>query len=287
MQCLFFQLESVLSTASSSHKHACLLQPHDVNVVAAAVRPAVLHALVSPFMFLVNVCRTCSVLSSSSAHILSVCLSPSSQLLAASSQHLRPDQPSTQPNQPDPLSQRPQADRRGNPEVQMNAQGGEILNEEDLNWDWLDWVYTFSRAAILLSIVYFYSSFSRFVMVMMAMLVLYLCVILSLCLSTSARELENLGSYNSVWLFLSAGTRPAGSPSTWRTNSSSPETEPIRTIWRESYKITTYKKWSLSLSIHLSFTKIITAGLMGFLSVTMTVSVAQFSHKSTGFQVIK
>lgn len=58
----------------------------------------------------------------------------------------------------------------------MNAQGGEILNEEELNRDWLDWVYTFSRAAILLSIVYFYSSFSRFIMVMMAMLVLYLWV---------------------------------------------------------------------------------------------------------------
>ncbi|XP_071356638.1 homocysteine-responsive endoplasmic reticulum-resident ubiquitin-like domain member 2 protein isoform X2 [Trachinotus anak] len=95
-------------------------------------------------------------------------------LLAASSQHLRPDQPSTQSSQRDPLSQRPQADHRGNAEVQMNAQGGEILNEDELNWDWLDWVYTFSRAAILLSIVYFYSSFSRFVMVMMAMLVLYL-----------------------------------------------------------------------------------------------------------------
>ncbi|XP_054910060.1 homocysteine-responsive endoplasmic reticulum-resident ubiquitin-like domain member 2 protein [Poeciliopsis prolifica] len=96
------------------------------------------------------------------------------QLLAASSQLLRPDQPSAQSSQSDPLSQRPQAGRHGNPEVQMNAQGGEILNEEELNRDWLDWVYTFSRAAILLSIVYFYSSFSRFVMVMMAMLVLYL-----------------------------------------------------------------------------------------------------------------
>nr|XP_046274614.1 homocysteine-responsive endoplasmic reticulum-resident ubiquitin-like domain member 2 protein [Scatophagus argus] len=95
------------------------------------------------------------------------------QLLAASPQHLRPGQPSTQPDQPDPQSQRPQVGR-GNQEVQMNAQGGEILNEEELNRDWLDWVYTFSRAAILLSIVYFYSSFSRFVMVMMAMLVLYL-----------------------------------------------------------------------------------------------------------------
>ncbi|KAG7501262.1 hypothetical protein JOB18_044054 [Solea senegalensis] len=95
-------------------------------------------------------------------------------LAAASAHHLRPEQPSAQPNQPDPVSQRPQADRRGNPEVQMNAQGGEILNEEELNWDWLDWVYTLSRAVILLSIVYFYSSFSRFVMVVMAMLVLYL-----------------------------------------------------------------------------------------------------------------
>lgn len=94
--------------------------------------------------------------------------------LAASSHHLRSGQPSTQSNQPDPLSQRPQEDRRGNPEVQMNAQGGEILNDDELNRDWLDWVYTFSRAAILLSVVYFYSSFSRFVMVMMAMLVLYL-----------------------------------------------------------------------------------------------------------------
>ncbi|KAF0024328.1 hypothetical protein F2P81_023130 [Scophthalmus maximus] len=99
-----------------------------------------------------------------------------SQLLAAAASytHLGPDQPSAQLHPPDALSQRPQADHRGNPEVQMNAQGGEVLNEEELNWDWLDWVYTFSRAAILLSIVYFYSSFSRFVMVMMAMLVLYL-----------------------------------------------------------------------------------------------------------------
>lgn len=61
-----------------------------------------------------------------------------------------------------------------NENVQMNAQGGPVLNEEDLNRDWLDWVYTFSRAAVLLSIVYFYSSFSRFIMVMGAMLLVYL-----------------------------------------------------------------------------------------------------------------
>lgn len=61
-----------------------------------------------------------------------------------------------------------------NENVQMNAQGGPVLNEDDFNRDWLDWMYTFSRAAILLSIVYFYSSFSRFVMVMGAMLLVYL-----------------------------------------------------------------------------------------------------------------
>lgn len=57
---------------------------------------------------------------------------------------------------------------------QMNAQGGAVQNEDELNRDWLDWLYTVSRAAVLLSIVYFYSSFSRFVMVIGAMLLVYL-----------------------------------------------------------------------------------------------------------------
>ncbi|XP_008329753.1 homocysteine-responsive endoplasmic reticulum-resident ubiquitin-like domain member 2 protein [Cynoglossus semilaevis] len=98
------------------------------------------------------------------------------QMLAAasSSQHLPPQQPSAQYSQSEPVTRRPRANRRVNPEVQLNAQGGEVLNEEELNWDWLDWVYTVSRAAVLLTIVYFYSSFSRFLMVMMVMLVLYL-----------------------------------------------------------------------------------------------------------------
>ncbi|KAG2464889.1 HERP2 protein, partial [Polypterus senegalus] len=61
-----------------------------------------------------------------------------------------------------------------NQNIQMNAQGGPVINDDDLNRDWLDWMYTFSRAAILLSIVYFYSSFSRFIMVMGAMLLVYL-----------------------------------------------------------------------------------------------------------------
>lgn len=96
------------------------------------------------------------------------------QEMAASSHHLRPDLLSAQSGQSDPQNRPPPEQRRGDPDVQMNAQGGEVLNDEEQNRDWLDWVYTVSRAAILLSIVYFYSSFSRFVMVMGAMLLLYL-----------------------------------------------------------------------------------------------------------------
>ncbi|KAJ8000371.1 hypothetical protein DPEC_G00204130 [Dallia pectoralis] len=98
------------------------------------------------------------------------------QMLAAmSAGHFGPDLFSTRPGPSDPLIPPPPDDRRGDPDIQMNAQGGEApLNEDEQNHDWLDWLYTVSRATILLSIIYFYSSFSRFVMVMGAMLLLYL-----------------------------------------------------------------------------------------------------------------
>ncbi|XP_062342710.1 homocysteine-responsive endoplasmic reticulum-resident ubiquitin-like domain member 2 protein [Osmerus eperlanus] len=99
------------------------------------------------------------------------------QAMATSSHHLRPtsDSLSAQPRQSDPPNRPPQEERGvADPDVQMNAQGGEMLNDEEHNRDWLDWVYAVSRAAILLSVVYFYSSFSRFVMVMGAMVLLYL-----------------------------------------------------------------------------------------------------------------
>uniref|UniRef100_F6XX93 HERPUD family member 2 n=1 Tax=Monodelphis domestica TaxID=13616 RepID=F6XX93_MONDO len=60
------------------------------------------------------------------------------------------------------------------PERDGERPGSGRGHDEDLNRDWLDWMYTFFRAIILLSIVYFYSSFSRFVMVMGAMLLVYL-----------------------------------------------------------------------------------------------------------------
>lgn len=91
-----------------------------------------------------------------------------------------PHQPA-QPNEaapPPPLGHNPALNaipenQPANP-IQMNAQGGPVLNDDELNRDWLDWLYTVSRAGILLSIVYFYSSFSRFVMVVVAMLFVYL-----------------------------------------------------------------------------------------------------------------
>ncbi|XP_066525011.1 homocysteine-responsive endoplasmic reticulum-resident ubiquitin-like domain member 2 protein [Hoplias malabaricus] len=82
---------------------------------------------------------------------------------------LRPPQPSSPPPNASPREQQGPVQ-----EDPPNEPGGEGQNEEDLNRDWLDWVYTASRAIILLSIVYFYSSFSRFVMVTGGMLLLYL-----------------------------------------------------------------------------------------------------------------
>lgn len=157
--------------------------PADV-VVAADVRPSLLHAIVSSRSPFQGFSRLLIFTPTSSARPrLSSPSSLSSQAAVAASQPLsaappasassptrQPDPPNegVQPN-PDPLPQNQPADR-----VQMNAQGGAALNDDELNRDWLDWLYTVSRAGVLLSIVYFYSSFSRFVMVVGAMLLVYL-----------------------------------------------------------------------------------------------------------------
>lgn len=89
----------------------------------------------------------------------------------------QPEPPVQPPLGPNPLPENQPAvnpNLQVNPNIQMNAQGGAVLNEDELNRDWLDWLYTVSRAGVLLSIVYFYSSFSRFVMVLGAMLLVYL-----------------------------------------------------------------------------------------------------------------
>ncbi|KAM4689343.1 homocysteine-responsive endoplasmic reticulum-resident ubiquitin-like domain member 2 protein isoform 1-T2 [Discoglossus pictus] len=106
------------------------------------------------------------------------------QYQAAASGQATPDSETSRPasppainsdrTPPNPPRAVPNVAPEVNQNVQMNAQGGPVMNEEDINRDWLDWMYTVSRAAILLSIVYFYSSFSRFVMVMGAMILVYM-----------------------------------------------------------------------------------------------------------------
>lgn len=65
----------------------------------------------------------------------------------------------------------------GRPPVVMNAgAGGQPFPDEDEqggNRDMLDWLYVSIRVLILLSIVYFYSSASRFILVAIIFLVLY------------------------------------------------------------------------------------------------------------------
>ncbi|KAI1890013.1 hypothetical protein AGOR_G00168830 [Albula goreensis] len=92
--------------------------------------------------------------------------------------------PAALPNQA-PIDNLPPNQNPANPEfinpgganqnMRMNAQGGPVMeDEEDAERDWLDWVYTASRFAVFLSIVYFYSTISRFILVMSSLLIMYL-----------------------------------------------------------------------------------------------------------------
>ncbi|XP_071528314.1 homocysteine-responsive endoplasmic reticulum-resident ubiquitin-like domain member 2 protein [Panulirus ornatus] len=63
------------------------------------------------------------------------------------------------------------------PQIRMNAQGGEVEDDDDdegMGRDWLDWIYVLSRMLVLLSIVYFYSTLSRFMIVVCIAMLLYL-----------------------------------------------------------------------------------------------------------------
>lgn len=86
-----------------------------------------------------------------------------------------PAQPQQQQQQQANVPQQPAQQR--NQEVRMNAQGG-IANDDDdeeiQNNDWLDKVYTLCRAAILMSIVWFYSSTGRFLMMIISVFLIYL-----------------------------------------------------------------------------------------------------------------
>ncbi|XP_077454802.1 homocysteine-responsive endoplasmic reticulum-resident ubiquitin-like domain member 2 protein isoform X2 [Stigmatopora argus] len=68
-----------------------------------------------------------------------------------------------------PLPPPPPADG----EIQMNAQGG-ALNGDELDHDWLEWLYAIFRVGVLLSFVFVYSSFGRFMMVLGAVMLVYM-----------------------------------------------------------------------------------------------------------------
>lgn len=78
--------------------------------------------------------------------------------------------PPAAPNAP-PIGNNLQADQGAAPRVNEAAAVGD---DEDVNRDWLDWFYWMSRAVVLFSIVYFYSSFSRFLVVVGLALIMYL-----------------------------------------------------------------------------------------------------------------
>lgn len=62
-----------------------------------------------------------------------------------------------------------------NQNMRMNAQGGPLMeDEEDVERDWLDWLYTAARLGVLLMIVYFNSTLNRFLLVMSTLLLMYL-----------------------------------------------------------------------------------------------------------------
>ncbi|KAK4317131.1 hypothetical protein Pmani_011765 [Petrolisthes manimaculis] len=82
---------------------------------------------------------------------------------------LQPPPDQNQPADPQP-PQPPQ-------QIRMNAQGGEPDDDDDdegMGRDWLDWIYVLSRMMVLLSIVYFYSTLSRFMFVICIAMLLYL-----------------------------------------------------------------------------------------------------------------
>ncbi|XP_033753989.1 homocysteine-responsive endoplasmic reticulum-resident ubiquitin-like domain member 2 protein isoform X2 [Pecten maximus] len=83
------------------------------------------------------------------------------------------------PNQNDPNNQAPANGGEGNGNnLVMNAQGGMMAADDDDDdfgqRDWLDYVHTFARFAVLISIVYFYSNFTRFLIVFAFFFLIYL-----------------------------------------------------------------------------------------------------------------
>ncbi|KAK2560636.1 Homocysteine-responsive endoplasmic reticulum-resident ubiquitin-like domain member 2 protein [Acropora cervicornis] len=86
-----------------------------------------------------------------------------------------PAPPPPQAAQPAP-AQAPQP--QANENVQANANAGPLFDDEEdednANRDWLDKIYTLCRIGVLLSIFWFYSSTSRFLLLVLTFVLIYL-----------------------------------------------------------------------------------------------------------------
>ncbi|NXI90497.1 HERP1 protein, partial [Psophia crepitans] len=78
-------------------------------------------------------------------------------------------------NQPGNQNAAAQVNAGANQNMRMNAQGGPLMEEEEQgNRDWLDWLYSATLFYVFVNIVYFYSSISRFLLVMGGTVLMYL-----------------------------------------------------------------------------------------------------------------
>ncbi|NXW55911.1 HERP1 protein, partial [Eurystomus gularis] len=91
-----------------------------------------------------------------------------------------PPAPLTDPfpaqNQPGNQNAAAQVNAAANQNLQMNAQGRPLMEEEEEggNQDWLDWLYSATLFYVFVNIIYFYSSISRFLLVMGGTVLMYL-----------------------------------------------------------------------------------------------------------------
>ncbi|NXJ95973.1 HERP1 protein, partial [Corythaixoides concolor] len=79
-------------------------------------------------------------------------------------------------NQPGNQNAAAQVNAAANQNLRMNAQGGPLMEEEEEggNQDWLDWLYSATLFSVFVNIIYFYSSVSRFLLVMGGTVLMYL-----------------------------------------------------------------------------------------------------------------
>ncbi|NXO03540.1 HERP1 protein, partial [Rhinopomastus cyanomelas] len=79
-------------------------------------------------------------------------------------------------NQPGNQNVAAQVNVVANQNLRMNAQGGPLMEEEEEggNRDWLDWLYSVTLFYVFVNIIYFYSSVSRFLLVMGGTALMYL-----------------------------------------------------------------------------------------------------------------